>query len=160
MVLLHIVIKFEQGFRNSVSHGIPSSIFHPWHFCLLHRLYTWAHPKFQYLIFCICGIPPIDSSAAVAAAIIMASLFFFIFFLLILYFCLHYYDDIGVFTSLSFHTNSYIVIYLFHNFSVNVLNESKSADGFWTTDIVHSIFFTNRKSINVISSSELRIPVE
>ena len=52
------------------------------------------------------------------------------------------------------------LIYLFYNFSVNVLNESKSADGSWTTDIVHSIFFTNRKSINVISSSELRIPVE
>ena len=74
------------------------------------------------------------------------------------------------------------LIYLFHNFSINVLNESKSADGFWTTDIVHSIFFTNRKyllqisrkkrnnslllpvscnsSINIISSSEPRIPVE
>ena len=50
------------------------------------------------------------------------------------------------------------LIYLFHNFSVNVLNESKSADGSWTTDIVHSIFFTNRKYLFQISRKKRNDP--
>ena len=39
-----------------------------------------------------------------------------------------------------------------------MLNESKSADGSWTTDIVHSIFFTNRKYLFQISRKKRNDP--
>ena len=49
----HIVIKFEQGFRNSVSHGIPSTIFI--HGTIYYTICIHGTSKVQYLIFCICG---------------------------------------------------------------------------------------------------------
>ena len=51
--IVTIPFKFEQGFRNSVSHGIPSSTFiHGTIYC---TICIHGTSKVQHLIFCICG---------------------------------------------------------------------------------------------------------